>query len=60
MPCIMLKYHPTYLNLGELGELALWQSLGLGNELSLGGLASASLFNLLLEIPDILWLESLD
>lgn len=47
-------------NLGKLGELALWQSLGLVDELGLGTLSSTSLFDLLLEIPDILWLKRLD
>jgi hypothetical protein len=35
-------------NLGKLGELALWQGLGLVDKLGLGALSSTSLLDLLL------------
>jgi hypothetical protein len=46
--------------LGKLGKLALWQSLGLVDKLSLGSLSSTSLLDLLLQIPNILWVKGLD
>lgn len=47
-------------SLSKLGELALWQGLGLVDKLSLGSLSRTGLLNLLLEIPNFLWLEGLD